>query len=412
MYNLFRSIGFILFFLQYATAGHAFAQAATEPATQLPEPVRIKFPKGETAITLNDHLAVGEKSKRYVLKALAGQIMRVTISPSWIHLRIVGQDGTVLESQDYHRFNFWRGKLPATQDYLIELERKSAAENEDFLLSVLINPVGQATQWFTFQEVIQQKPLNLFPNQYDSGAHDTNPNIPATYYHMLSIPFHSGGKVLRVYSACSFDSVASSDDFGSLFEDCRDGVRLAIYDPARQASTYLRAIQTVYGSNYCGIFMPFALTPDDRNIILDAWMGDPAAGGSNIDYGYTLLPVKAASKNTVYSDVVQIASRAAFFYDNYGKVVHLGDSDKMPHYPQPGPMYNYGALFFLDLITNKETIILEEENTTFNLVAIDVAAKMIILTATKYHFTDACPKDEDGYSCAEKTTTTRTISLP
>lgn len=114
----------------------------------------------------------------------------------------------------------------------------------------------------------------------------------------------------------------------------------------------------------------------------------------------------------VTSDYARIATRGASFYDNYGKVVYLDNSDKMPQYPQPGPRHNSGALFYRDLVTNEPRIILEEENTTFELIAIDVLAKKIILMVTKYEFTEACPKNEDGYYCAKKATTARTIPIP
>jgi hypothetical protein len=415
MYNFFRGICLFLLFLQCATAGHAFAQTATAPVAQLPEPVRIEFAKGETAFTLEDHLAVGQTSKRYVLKVTAGQVMRVLTS-DWAHPEIFEHDGTLLKSQGGNSYGFWRGELPRTQDYFIELKRDYLLEDQHFFLFVLINPVGQRNGWYTLSELRPQRRDMLFPNQYDSGAHDSNEDIPATYYHLLSIPFHNGGKILRVYSEkpCSLDS-ESEDEFGLKFLGICDNheVHLAYYDPARSVSTYLGVITPVsYSGNSGGIFMPFAITKDDHNIILDAWMGDAGAGGGAQDYGYGMISVEEGGEGMVTSDYARIATRQAFFYDNYGKVVYLDNSDKMPQYPQPGPRHNSGALFYRDLVTNEPRIIWEEENTTFDLLAIDVVAKKVILIATKYEFTETCPKSEDGYYCAKKTTTARTIPLP
>ena len=415
MNNFLRSICLILFFLQYTAADHAFTQTAIKPTTQLPEPMRIKFAKGETAFTMKDHIAVGEKSKRYVLKALQGQTMRVIISGRELSIDqgIVGQDGTVLKYPGFYSYKFFKEQLPKTQDYFIELKRVSYEKDQDFILLILVNPVEQASPWFTYYEGYEQKLINLFPNKYDSGTYNTNPYIPTTYSHLLSIPFHNIGKILRVYSVkpCSFDPSASYQNFDCIYDNGE--VHLTSFDPARSRSTYLGAIQRAsYSGNSGGIFMPFALTKDDHNIILDAWMGSPGAGGGMQDYGYAMIPVKEASESTVYSDFAQIATRESFFYDNFGKVVYLGNSDKMPQYQQPGPRYNNGALYFRNLITNKVSTILEEENTTFDLVAIDIRVKRIILIATKYLFTDGCPKDDVGYYCAEKIMTIRTISLP
>jgi len=111
--------------------------------------VRIRFKRGETAATLHSHLAIGE-TKRYVLSALGDQTMRVLSSPSEIDLGIAGQDGRVLNSEPD---GFWRGKLPATQVYFIDLTlSKSAKEGKDFELSVIVYPPGQTAKWFTYRD--------------------------------------------------------------------------------------------------------------------------------------------------------------------------------------------------------------------------------------------------------------------
>jgi hypothetical protein len=78
--------------------------------------------------------------------------MRVVVSSFWIELGIFGEDGSVLKGQDDPR-TFWRGVLPATQDYYVELTLVGAArEAKDFELSVLINPRGQTTQWQAYRD--------------------------------------------------------------------------------------------------------------------------------------------------------------------------------------------------------------------------------------------------------------------
>lgn len=127
--------------------------SGTEPRAETPEPVRIQFEQGATSATLEDSLEVGQR-KRYVLYAHAGQTMRVFAEPLGLDLRIWGENGTVLRTEDDH-LEFWRGELPVTQEYLMEV----ALPWEDpvqgkwgFRLSVLINPRGQAIQGRTYRD--------------------------------------------------------------------------------------------------------------------------------------------------------------------------------------------------------------------------------------------------------------------
>ena len=136
-------------------SGRELARTATgtEPGTEIPEAVRIQFQQGATAATLEDSLESGEK-KRYVLYAFAGQTMRVFVEPLGLHLRIWGENGTVLRTEDDH-LTFWRGELLVTQEYLIQvaLPWKDPVEGKwGFRLSVLINPRGEAIQWRTYRD--------------------------------------------------------------------------------------------------------------------------------------------------------------------------------------------------------------------------------------------------------------------
>jgi len=262
-----------------------------------------------------------------------------------------------------------------------------------------------------------QKPENMFPNEHDGGTSDIDPNIPRDYFHLLSIPFHQSDRVLRVYcnEPCVFDSTTGYENsFGQQFlERCNnDEIRLTVYNPSTGTSIYLGMIQEKHGSNHGGIFMPLALTQDDSNIILEAWMGSPGAGGGMVHYGYAMMPVTPATSVTTSPEITVIAPHGAVFYDDYGKVVYLDNSDNMPQYPQPGPRHNSGALFFRDLINSEETVLLEEENTTYELEAVDTLRQMIALTAIEYEFNDTCPKDENGYYCAGTTYELRVVPLP
>ena len=257
----------------------------------------------------------------------------------------------------------------------------------------------------------------MFPNEFDSGLDDTASCIPKTFSHFLSIPFNQSDKILRVYSEkpCFVDSIVGEwNGYGFQFLDrCHNReIRLVVYDPSKRKSMSLGIIRIQHGANYGGIFIPIALLQNDKSIILQAWMGSPGAGGGMVDYGYATMAVAEATNDTTSPEITKIANRDAFFYDDYKKVVYLGNSDKMPDHMQPGPKHNSGALYFRDLVSDNSLIILEEENTTYELMSIDTVNNTVRLKAFKYEYSDNCPKDENGYYCAKKTQEIRTIPLP
>jgi len=80
--------------------------------------------------------------------------MRVYVAPYGFSVGILGEDGTVLKTQN-HNPQFWRGELPATQEYFIDVTPvwESPVEGKyGFTLSVLINPRGKAIQWWTYRD--------------------------------------------------------------------------------------------------------------------------------------------------------------------------------------------------------------------------------------------------------------------
>lgn len=83
-------------------------------------PSRIQFAPGAVSATVQGSLTAYEADD-YILRALAGQTMAVTItSPgSSILLTIVGADGVPLTNGLMSGASEWRGQLPATQDYVI-----------------------------------------------------------------------------------------------------------------------------------------------------------------------------------------------------------------------------------------------------------------------------------------------------
>ena len=107
---------------------------------------RIQFaPGGAWAEVVGKGQANG--STTFVLGAMQGQVMSVSVyeGPGYF-LTVEGEDGTVLTIPDNDNY-FWRGALPATQDYLVTV---TVPREGDFTLRVAINPPGQAVQMFAY----------------------------------------------------------------------------------------------------------------------------------------------------------------------------------------------------------------------------------------------------------------------
>jgi hypothetical protein len=113
------------------------AQATPSPTPTSPrtDVARIQFASGTTSETLDGHLETDEV-ERYVLRALAGQIMRVRLtSPEEsICLRVEAPSGASIEGRAEGE-TFWRGPLPVTQDYVILVSSDQAA---DYELTVIV----------------------------------------------------------------------------------------------------------------------------------------------------------------------------------------------------------------------------------------------------------------------------------
>jgi hypothetical protein len=124
-------------------AGRAFISINIPPVAgpTSPPPTRITFQPGGTSATMQGTL-VPNGIDRYVLRALAGQMMVIDFAPSQqnVTLSISGADGTVLAS-GAARIDTWRGQLPSTQDYNIAV-LSNAAVVATYRLQVTIPPLG------------------------------------------------------------------------------------------------------------------------------------------------------------------------------------------------------------------------------------------------------------------------------
>jgi hypothetical protein len=101
---------------------------------------RIAFPSGGTSATVSGKLAAGAPA-RYVLRALAGQTMEVT--PAYptpgLPYAIWGANGVMLRSFG-ETWGPWRGVLPSSQDYYVEV--LSPASANPYRITVTIPPLN------------------------------------------------------------------------------------------------------------------------------------------------------------------------------------------------------------------------------------------------------------------------------
>jgi hypothetical protein len=107
----------------------------TPQTTPTVQPTRIAFEPGATSATIVGNLTA-QSADHYVLRAMADQLMDVSVSAPQDAVRLVvyGADGTVLKS-GMGEFPSFRGYLPKTQDYLIRVEANSSVQ---YTLNVMI----------------------------------------------------------------------------------------------------------------------------------------------------------------------------------------------------------------------------------------------------------------------------------
>jgi hypothetical protein len=97
---------------------------------------RVEFEPGATSAGVSGHLDA-DASQRYVVRAQAGQTMKVTALPpvDELLLGIWAGDGTLLKRKGDGAPS-WVGRLPATQDYVVEVA--AAGKGVDYQLGIMI----------------------------------------------------------------------------------------------------------------------------------------------------------------------------------------------------------------------------------------------------------------------------------
>jgi len=116
----------------------------------------IKFSPNTTYIDVWDSILAGA-SKTYSISASKGQIMSISIHQKsegdgvYIPMQITGANGTVLcPPLENTECQFWRGVLPATQEYFVKVTPVNDAMN--FTLRVVILPLSASKQTFVYHD--------------------------------------------------------------------------------------------------------------------------------------------------------------------------------------------------------------------------------------------------------------------
>lgn len=218
------------------------------------------------------------------------------------------------------------------------------------------------------------------------------------YESLFGIASHGCDAALRVFLSCPRTDDAESCSERLILEEHTGASPRMLGELKEESRT----------GNSGGIFVPIAFTKNDEYVVLKAWMGSPGAGGGMVDYGYEILPLDLGTKGKM-----AVAPNGAVFYDHFGRVVYTEDSDKLPAFSQPGPRSNDGLLVVKDLATLQVSRVLEQPNTTFEIVKADEQNHTLAIRATTHVFSANCPRDaEDSLHCSKKTARKRQIPLP
>jgi len=149
----------------------------TETSTPIPPPTnsllanenRIKFASGGTWAEVGTHLE-GNQEIRYVVSAMEGQVMSVSVRQSWPFMVEVASPSSDPLIDPNVEYPFWRGILPTTGDYTILVKTHATG---DFTLRVAVNPPGEPYQYFNYAD-----PRHLYTLRY-SDEFAPFENVPA-----------------------------------------------------------------------------------------------------------------------------------------------------------------------------------------------------------------------------------------
>ena len=157
-------------------------------------PARIQFAPGGTSAIMQGKLEANSKLD-YLLNAGADQTLEVTLSPSsGLTLAIFGADGSTIDSASSNLS--FRGVLPKTQDYILELASGSSAT--DYSMSVDLPQRIRFTTGSTSANLTGTVPADLSQFFILRAAKGQTLNVTATPQDKLQLIIYGvDGSVLR-----------------------------------------------------------------------------------------------------------------------------------------------------------------------------------------------------------------------
>ena len=236
----------------------------------------------------------------------------------------------------------------------------------------------------------------IYPNTYDVGKNDYPDKIvpESNFSHFISIPFNNNGDLLRIYA--DKDANSKNESISIL--------RLVRYNSDSGNSELIGDIQSEVGGNWAGIHVPIAITKDNKNIILEAYMGDPGAGGGSVTLGYAYLPFSSGKGKCGYLVPNEI-SDYAYFYDGFSKSLFYVEGDNTPKNDDFTSRSYDSAIKYYNTTTGESKVILDELNSIYKITGIDEKAGV-------FYF-KSCSWQKYKYTCdTNLSTKERSMVLP
>jgi len=249
------------------------------------------------------------------------------------------------------------------------------SRGQEYDQSCYLPPIG--IEDFSYGEKMENIQYS-YPNAYDAGENDYPIELvpESDFYHLLSIPFNNSKDLLRVYAERS-ESIAL--------------LRLIKYSPLSKTSELLGDIRSETGGNWGGIYIPIAISKDDKHIIFKAKMGSPGAGGGSVDMGYAFLSLPSKEYDECgYLTPKKIAEQV-YFYDNFSKGLFLSEEKNVPASIKPGPSYN-SAIKFINFTTGEIKTLFQEPNTIYEIINLDEKLGVVNFKSCQWQeFRFSCP---------------------
>jgi len=188
----------------------------TPPTVEAGKPIEIRFPANGTYVDVTDNIVAGG-SKTYLLNAMQGQVMSVSVLPqadaaSTISMQIKGAEGSVLcPKVAEEQCLFWRGMLPASQDYFVTLTPDG--RGLQFVMRVAINPLNMGFQYFDFESatgISLTYPDTFAPALPVQGNYKTDPVLTLQLIESELYDKTNLGEVYLMFSSSADSRVVST----------------------------------------------------------------------------------------------------------------------------------------------------------------------------------------------------------